>query len=428
MKSNLNNSSNWKVPFFTIWAGQGLSLVGSRVAQFALIWWLTKTTGSATVLATATLVAMIPEVFLGPFAGALVDRWSRRVVMIVADASIALAGAALAYLFWIGAMEVWHVYLIMFFRAIGGIFHWPAMQASTSLMVPDEHLSRVAGLNQAMRGGLNIVAPPIGAMLMSIIPLYSIMGIDVATAAFAILPLFFVAIPQPERSTSGAKRPPSLWQDVREGMRYIWSWPGLLIILVMASVINFLLTPAFVLAPILVTQYFGGEAMELGWLESAFGVGIVLGGLILSVWGGFRRRILTTLMGLIGIGIGVVIVGTAPNSALYLALAGFFLSGLAIPIANGPLFAIMQAIVLPEIQGRVFTMNNSVSSVLSLLGLAIAGPVADRLEVRIWYIAGGVVCILMGLAGFFVPAIINLEKNNGNRLSEPEKVEDAPQI
>jgi DHA3 family macrolide efflux protein-like MFS transporter len=173
---------------------------------------------------------------------------------------------------------------------------------------------------------------------MSIIPLYSIMGIDVATAAFAILPLFFVAIPQPERSTSGAEQPPSLWQDVREGMRYIWSWPGLLIILVMASVINFLLTPAFVLAPILVTQYFGGEAMELGWIESAFGVGVVLGGLILSVWGGFRRRILTTLMGLIGIGIGVAIIGTAPNSALYLALAGFFLSGLAIPIANGPLF------------------------------------------------------------------------------------------
>jgi len=132
--------------------GQAFSLFGSRVVQFALVWWLTQLTGSATVLATASMVALIPEIFLSPIAGAYVDRWNRRIVMILADGMIALASLWLAYLFWIDAAQVWHIYVIMLVRAVGGAFHWPAMQASTSLMVPQEHLTRVAGLNQTMNG------------------------------------------------------------------------------------------------------------------------------------------------------------------------------------------------------------------------------------------------------------------------------------
>ena len=215
-------TSNWKAPFFTIWTGQALSLVGSSVAQFALIWWLTTLTGSATVLATASLAALVPGIVLGPIAGAYVDRWNRRIVMIAADSLVALASLVLAGLFWMGSMEIWHVYLAMTLRSIGSSFHWPAMQASTSLMVPKEQLGRVAGINQTMNGVLNIVGPPIGALLMGLLPLEGIMMVDVGTAAFAIAPLLFVTVPQPRREARGGQdlAKPSIWADMREGLPF----------------------------------------------------------------------------------------------------------------------------------------------------------------------------------------------------------------
>ena len=408
----------WKVPFFTIWSGQAVSLLGSMLVQFALVWWLTQLTGSATVLATATLVGMLPGIFVGPFAGALVDRWNRRVVMIVADGCIALATVGLAYLFATGAVRTWHVYAIMFIRATAGGFHWAAMQASTSLMVPDEHLSRVAGLNQTLHGMMNILSPPLGALLLGVLPLQVILAIDVGTAALAIGSLLFVHIPQPQRrpaTTDAGESKPSLWSDVREGLRYVWGWPGLFAVLVMATLINFLFNPAFSLMPLLVTQHFGGEAIHLGWLQSAWGIGVVLGGLTLSAWGGFRRRMLTSLMGLIGMGVGTLLIGVAPATAFWLALGAMFCAGFMNPITNGPLFALIQAKVAPEMQGRVFTVIQSAASAMSPLSMVIAGPVADLFGVRIWYVMAGVVCALMGVGAFFVPVIVHLEDNHNGR-------------
>jgi DHA3 family macrolide efflux protein-like MFS transporter len=309
--------TRWALPFFTVWTGQALSLVGSQAAGFALVWWLTQRTGSAVVLATSSMVNLLPQVFLGPFVGALVDRWNRRWVMIIADLVIALLSACLAYLFWTDALQVWHVYLIGFVRALGGTFHHPAMQASTSLMVPDEHLPRVAGMNQTLHGVMHIVTPPLGAFLMSILPLHSIMAIDVATAAFAIVPLFFVHIPQPlrrEAPTAAGEEKPSLWQDVREGFLYIWNWPGMRLLMLMATLINFLIWPAMSLLPLMVTRHFQGEALQLGWINSVWGIGIIAGGLVLSAWGGFRRRIVTSMTGAVGMGIGWLLVGLAPET------------------------------------------------------------------------------------------------------------------
>ena len=195
-------SRAWTRPFFTIWIGQALSLVGSNVGGFALVWWLTQASGgSATTLAMATFIAMLPGVILGPFIGALVDRWNRRRVMIIADSVIAAFSALLAVLALLDVIQIWHVYILMFIRALGGTFHWSAMRASTSLMVPKAQLSRVAGMNQTLQGIMSIVTPPLGALLMEILQLYTIMGIDVVTAAFAIVPLFFINIPQPEIAT-----------------------------------------------------------------------------------------------------------------------------------------------------------------------------------------------------------------------------------
>src|SRR5262245_26409290 len=143
---------NWGRPFFTIWTGQAFSLFGSALVQFALIWWLTQKSGSATVLALATLAGMLPMILIGPFAGALVDRWNRRIIMMAADAVIALFTLLLVYLFATGAVQIWHVYVILAVRAVGGAFHFPAMSASTPLMVPDDQLTRVGGLNQTLQG------------------------------------------------------------------------------------------------------------------------------------------------------------------------------------------------------------------------------------------------------------------------------------
>ena len=405
---------NWQVPFFTIWAGQVISLLGSNLAQFALVWWLTQSTGSATVLATASLVALLPGILLGPFAGALVDRWNRRTVMVLADGFIALCAVWLVYLFWAGSMQVGHVYVIMLMRALGGVFHWPAMQASTSLMVPDEHLARVGGLNQALHGLVGIVSPPLGAVMLSILPFYAVMGIDVVTALCAIGLLLSIQIPQPKRTTavSASLSITSVWADVRAGLGYVWNWPGLRAVLIIATVLNLVMNPAFSLLPLLVTKHFGGGALQLGWLESAWGGGVVLGGLILGVWGGFRRRVWTSIMGLLGMGVGTLLIGFAPGWALGLAVVAFFVTGFMNPITNGPLFAVIQAKVAPDMQGRVFTVMMSASSAMSPLGLAIAGPVADWLGVPAWFTLAGVACVLMAVSMPLLPAVMNLESNH----------------
>jgi len=407
-RSSSDEMKGWRLPFFSIWTGQAFSLVGSRLVQFALVWWLTETTGSATVLAMATMVAILPGVILGPFAGTLVDRWNRRVVMIVADGFVALVTAWLAYLYWTGAATVWHVYAAMVAQALGGAFHWPAMQASTSLMVPKKHLARVAGLNQTMQGALSIVAPPLGALLLSLLPLQGIMAIDLVTAALAIVPLFFVAIPQPEQ-VAGQAQKSSVWSDFRSGLRYVSGWPGLMIILAMAMVINFVVNPAFSLMPLLVTEHFRGGAPQLGWLESAWGGGMLVGGLLLGLWGGFRRRIYTTMMGLVLAGLSIMVLGLVPGNAFSLALAAMLVAGLMNPLINGPLFAILQGTVAPEMQGRVFTLVQSLATAMMPLSLAVAGPVSDAVGVQPWYLFGGAIFALVGVITFFVPAVRQIE-------------------
>ena len=340
--------ARWQAPFFSIWTGQAISLIGSRVLDFALVWWLTELTGSATVLATATIAMVVPQVFLGPIVGAYVDRWNRRVVMMVSDTAVALISLSLAYLFWSGSIAIWHVYVAGFLRTIAGLFQWPAMHASTTLMVPEEHLTRVAGLNQTMQGALNVIGPPVGALLLKVLPFQGIMLMDVGTALLAVVPLLFVGIPQPAPAalTSGAK--PSIWEDLREGFRYVAAWPGLVAVVLMAMLLNFVMNPAFSLMPLLVTDHFGGDAIQLGSLEAAWGIGLVLGGLLLAAWGGFRRRIHTALAALIVEGVATALVGAAPASLFLLAVGSMFVGGLMNALVNGPFFAVLQGLVSPE--------------------------------------------------------------------------------
>lgn len=408
------NDTNWKARFFTIWGGQAISLFGSRLVQFALIWWLTAETGSATVLAIASLIGLLPTVLLGPFAGALVDRWKRRQVILIVDTAIALATLLLAYLFVIDAVGVTTVYVLLLVRGIGESSHWPSMSAATSLMVPDDQLTRVQGLNQMLQGGLNIVAAPLGALLLGILPMQAIMLIDVVTAAFAILPLLVISIPEVayHEETSPSESPPTFWEDFRSGLQYVRSWPGLMMLMLLAMVVNFLLTPAGALMPILVADYFKGGPLQLGWIEAAFGFGMIAGGLALGAWGGFKKRILTSMLGLLGLGIGFSLIGFVPSNLFWLGVVSAFFAASMVPMVNGPVHAILQSAVEPEMQGRVFTLVGSLGSAMAPLGLIVAGPVADAIGVQSWYVIGGLACILMAVVGYSIPAVMNIEENH----------------
>lgn len=411
MENSSPETGKWARRFFTIWTGQALSLFGSALVQFALIWWLTQKSGSATVLAIATLVGMLPQIVIGPFAGALVDRWNRRIIMMVADGTIAAFSLLLAYLFATGAVQIWHVYAVMAVRALGGAFHFPAMSASTPLMVPKEQLTRVNGLNQALQGVNSLVAPPLGALLLSILPTQGILLIDVGTALLAILPLLFISIPQPQRheELQQQKVKPSLLHDIRDALIYIRSTPGFTAIIFMALFLNFLLVPTSALTPLLVTKHFGKGAIELGLMESSIGIGIISGGILLSIWGGFKKKIVTSVAGIVGLGMGVMLIGLAPAHIFALAIAGSILLGFMIPVANGPVGALMQSIVRPDMQGRVMSWLNSGATAMAPLGLLIAGPFSDWLGIRVWFWAGGILCVMIAVTAFFIPIIMNVE-------------------
>ncbi|NMB69572.1 MAG: MFS transporter [Chloroflexi bacterium] len=405
----------WAPRFFTIWIGQAFSLVGSSLVQFALVWWMTSQTGSATVLATATLFALLPQVLLGPFAGALVDRWNRRWIMILADGGIALATGVLIFLFATDRIQVWHIYAAMLVRSLGGAFHGPAMTASTSLMVPKTFLTRLAGFNQTLQGLISVFSPPLGALLIGLLPIQGVLAVDIATAALAILPLFFFAIPNPPRQealANGSAQKTTYWQDLAQGLRYVVKWPGLLGVILMAMLLNFLLVPAGSFQPLVVTKIFNKGVVELGWAETVFGVGMIAGGLLLGAWGGFKRKILTSLMGILGISLGVILIGIAPADMFFLMLAANFILGVAQVLANGPLGAIFQSSIDHDMQGRVFSLINAGATAMMPLSLLIAGPVSDWLGLRVWYLVGGGLCILVALVGVSIPAILNIEEQH----------------
>lgn len=415
-------------PFFTLWTGQAISLLGSQLVQFALIWWMTQQTGSATVLAVASIVGLVPQVILGPLAGVLVDRWNRRRVMLAADLVVALATLGLAIIFWSGGAELWHVYVALFIRALGGSFHGPAMSASTSLMVPQDQLTRIQGLNQILNGGLSIASAPLGALLVALLPVEGVLMIDLVTAAVAIFLLLLIQVPQPKKEmvdkTQSALS--AYWTDLRAGMRYLFGWRGLFLLALMAMMLNMVLSPTTSFMPLLVTNHFSGSAWHLGVLQGGFGAGVLIGGLMLGVWGGFKRRIVTSLLGVAGIGLGILIVGLTPASIFPLAVGGMLMGGIMSSLANGPIMAIFQAKVAPGMQGRVFTLMGSLTAAMMPLGLAVAGPAADVIGVRTWFIGSGLFTLAIAILATLIPSLMNLESERDDHVEEEVELEAMP--
>lgn len=404
-------NQNWATRFIPLWIGQALSLLGSQLVQFAIIWYLTQKTNSATTLAIASMMGLLPQVLLSPFIGTWVDRGNRRLILIAADSTVAAATLILAILFASGMIQVWHIYVALFVRAVAGGFHQSAFGASVVLLVPKEQLARVQGFNQALHGGINILSAPLGAFLLSILPMQGILGIDIGTALLAVGILLFIRIPQPER---GSETPATFWQDFKAGFRYIIAWRGLVILLGLVMVINFFYSATEPLTPLLVTNHFNGGAQQLGWWLSSFAVGTVLGGLVLGVWGGFKRKIITALLGLVLMGISTAVVGVVPAGSFLTGLIANSAAGFLLPVINGSFGATLQASIAPDMQGRVFAFIFSAAMLVSPLALIVAGPFADTFGIQPWFLIAGTSCVLMGVFGFFLPDVMQMERRTGD--------------
>ena len=416
----VEGTEKWFARFVTIWSGQAASLIGSQLVQFALVWYLTIQTGSATVLAIASVAAMLPQILLSPIAGAYVDRWKRRHVMIAADAFIAMSTFVLIVLFALGHVQIWHIFVVMFVRSCFSAFHWPASQAATTMLVPEEHLTRVAGMNQSLQGIANILAPPLAALLIAFLPIQQVLAFDILTAMLAILPLLAIRFPEPAPRTGPRQR---IWDDMKEAFAYLRGWRGAITLMAMFMVINMLLSPAVSLLPILVVNFFHGTAIDYASLEAVTGIGLISGGILLSVWGGTKRKIVSVMASTLLAGIGITLVAFVPQNGFLIVLGLLLFVGLMMPILNGSVMALMQACVPKGMQGRVFALMGALAMAAAPIGLAFGGPVADLIGIQSWFLIAGIPTALIGVTAFFLPSIMGIEDPRSRPAYEEEAIE-----
>jgi MFS family permease len=360
--------------FLLIWLGQLLSLVGSGLTGFALGVWVFRTTGSVTKFALISLATALPGILFSPIAGALVDRWDRRKAMILSDIGAGVCTLSMALLLMADRLEVWHIYIAMGISSTFSAFQWPAYSAATTLLVPKEHLGRASGMVQTGEAAAQIISPVLAGVLMTAIGVQGVMLIDVATLLFALATLFVVHIPRPAVTAEGEAGKGSLLREAAYGWTYIRARPGLFGLLLFFAVINFSNGIIQVLFTPLVLSF--TTAQTLGLLLSIGGLGILGGSLLMSVWGGPKRRIYGILSANLLAGLAMYLIGFPPRPWILGTAAFIVLS--CTPIANGCSQAIWQVKTTPDVQGRVFATRRMIAWA-SLPGAYLAaGPLADR--------------------------------------------------
>lgn len=260
--------NNWKRVFAIIWTGQLFSILSSSIVGFAIIIWLSIKTESAEVLALSTLAALLPQSVLGLVSGVFVDRWNRKLTMILSDSFIAICTLFLAVLFFVGTAEVWHIYLLLSLRSFGSAFHSPAMQASIPLLAPSEQLTRIAGINQVIYSVCNIAGPALGALLIGIMDISYILLLDVAGAAIACTSLFFVSIPNPEVKERSKL---NILNDLKEAYRGVREIKGLTTLIVLCVMATFVIMPVSALFPLMTLKQFAGDAFRMSIVEVSWG-------------------------------------------------------------------------------------------------------------------------------------------------------------
>ncbi len=360
--------------FTIIWLGQLVSLVGSGLFMFAVGVWFYQKTESATLFALITLFDILPGILIGPFAGTVVDRSDRRQAMILGDCGAAVGTLAVALIIWSGTSAVWLIYPALVLSSSAMAFQWPAYEASIPLLAPKEQLGRVNGMMQLARALARVAAPLLAGVLIVVIGFAGLVVIDFVTFLFAIGTLLLVQIPNPETTSEGQEEQGSVWRETVYGWNYVKKRIGLLSLLVLGSTLNFFASIALVLFYPLILQTFDSEP-TLGTLLSIGGVGSVIGGLVMTRWGGTERKI-NMLLGFAAIaGLCMALYGMQPSvPPIAVGVFGLFF---CMPFIEASEYVIWQTKVPPNLLGRVIAMVIAVGQAARSLGLILAGPLAD---------------------------------------------------
>jgi MFS transporter, DHA3 family, macrolide efflux protein len=361
--------------FLIFWFGQLVSLLGTNMSRFALTIWAWELTGQATALALVAVFSFAPAVLVSPIAGAMVDRLPRKLMMMLSDAAAGLASLVIFLLYLSGNLEIWHLYVAGAFTGIFESFQFPAFSAAISTMVPKEQYGRANGLLSLAESVSAIAAPVLAGLLLALMGIGGILVIDVVTCLFAIAVLAFITIPQPKRTTAPEAETSNFWSEITYGFRYILSRPSLLGLQMTFLGSNFLGGIGLILVNPMVLARSNNNELALAAVQTAFGIGGVVGGLLLSTWGGPKRRVHGVLFGFIWASLFQVWLGM--GQSLWVWSAASFILMISFPIINGSNQAIWQAKVAPDVQGRVFAARRVFAQLTGPLGMALAGPLAD---------------------------------------------------
>jgi MFS family permease len=426
--------------FKYVWSGQLVSVLGSALTSFALGVWVYQRTGSATKFALIALSATLPGIIVAPLAGALIDRWDRRWVMILCDLGAATCTFVIAVLLYFGQLEVWHIYLVSAAKSIFSTSLGPAFAAATTLMVAKRHLGRASGMVQFNDAIGQIVAPILAVILIATVHVWGVIFIDFGTFLFAIATLLGTRIPRlPAHVEEGLKKK-SLWREIIYGWSYITTRPGLFGLLVFFAVNNFLTGFVFVLSAPLILSL--ASTAALGTIFSIGGAGLLTGSLVMSAWGGPRRRIYGVLGFYLLLGFCVILIGLRPSVRL-IAVGSFFLS-FSLPIIVGSSQAIWQSKVALDVQGRVFAVRRMIAWSSAPLAYLVAGPLADYVfepllaengplagsvgqligigkgrGIGLLYVALGTVVVLTVMVAYLYPRLRFVEEELGDVISDP---------
>jgi len=362
--------------FLVVWSGQVISNLGSGLSAFALGVWAYRLTGSATALSLITLFATLPNTLLSPLAGALIDRWGRRTVLLINNFGSGACTLTMAALYWAGVLEIWHVYALVCANRCFNVFQLPAFSATTPLLVPPSQLVRANGMAQIGPAAGQIAAPILAATLMDVIGVGGVIFLDCLSFLYAAATLLVTPIPRPPVSAAGQEGKGSLLYESFYGWTYIRKRPGLLGLLLFFAFANYCLSVVQILVTPLVLSF--GTARTLGMILTTGAVGAVLGGIALGVWGGGRslRRIPIILGFTVIQGATLLLGGLRPNALL--VASAMFMALFALPVIRGSSEAIWQSKIPQDLQGRVFAIRRMIAGVAFPLAGASAGLLADR--------------------------------------------------
>lgn len=393
---NSEHQPNSLRTFTIIWIGQVASILGSRMTNFALIIWVWQLTGEATPLSLLAFFTEIPILIAAIFAGVIIDHWNRKLIMIVGDVMAGISTVIILLLFLTDNLAIWHLYLTGAINGFFGYLQQLAFSASQALIVPKQHYVRVGAMGSMKTFGSGVLAPALAGVLYYIIGLSGILIIDLVTFLVAIGTLTLVQIPQPKPSNASQASTDKLWQQLTLGFRYLFNRPSLIALQLFALSYIFFDTASAVVAPMILARS-GNNTAVLGSVQGAVGLGGLIGAIVLSLWGGPKRRIHGLLIGRALVFTGEMILGL--GRVPFIWIGANFGAGLFKPLANSCESAIWLSKVEPNVQGRVFAAGSFLESITSPLGLLIAGPLADYVFEPAMMPGGSLAPILGGVFG-----------------------------